>query len=223
VDVTISVPRSANFEQVHAISDAVERRVGEIVPSDVVVHMEPRAHRGEHLFDGIRAIAQRRGLSIHELSAHPMGGRLFIEMHLEVSEKLSLQEAHRLATLLEEEIRQLPAVGDGSESAVVNIHIEQLGTFVSGAEHASAEMRELGSRVEAFVNGLAGRVKALFDCHEVNVRQVERKILVSCHCTMDGSMPITAIHDATAVLEDRVKEKFPEIARVTIHPEPREE
>ncbi len=28
VDVTISVPRAASFEQVHAISDAVERRVG---------------------------------------------------------------------------------------------------------------------------------------------------------------------------------------------------
>ena len=57
VDVTISVPRSASFEQVHAISDAVEQRVGEIVPADVMVHMEPRAAAGEHLFDAIRAIA----------------------------------------------------------------------------------------------------------------------------------------------------------------------
>src|SRR6202022_3419603 len=46
VDVTISVPRSASFEQVHAISDAVERRVGEIVPADVMVHMGPGASPG---------------------------------------------------------------------------------------------------------------------------------------------------------------------------------
>jgi cation diffusion facilitator family transporter len=59
VDVTISVPRTASFEQVHAISDAVERRVGEILPADVMVHMEPRAQAGEHLFDAIRAVAQR--------------------------------------------------------------------------------------------------------------------------------------------------------------------
>jgi divalent metal cation (Fe/Co/Zn/Cd) transporter len=52
------------------------------------------------------------------------------------------------------------------------------------------------------------------------VRQVERKILVSCHCTMDGSLAITLIHDVTGALEDRVREKFPQIARVTIHPEP---
>jgi divalent metal cation (Fe/Co/Zn/Cd) transporter len=36
-------------------------------------------------------------------------------------------------------------------------------------------------------------------------------------------LPITEIHDATAALEDRVKEKFSQIFRVSIHPEPVEE
>ena len=76
VDVTISVPRAASFEQVHAISDAVERRVGEIIPADVMVHPEPVAQPGEHLFDAIRAAAQRQGLAIHELSAHQLDARL---------------------------------------------------------------------------------------------------------------------------------------------------
>jgi divalent metal cation (Fe/Co/Zn/Cd) transporter len=40
---------------------------------------------------------------------------------------------------------------------------------------------------------------------------------------MDGSLPITQIHDVTGALEDRVKENFPRIAHVTIHPEPVEE
>jgi divalent metal cation (Fe/Co/Zn/Cd) transporter len=55
------------------------------------------------------------------------------------------------------------------------------------------------------------------------VRQVEHKILVSCDCAMDGSLPITQIHELTGELELRVKEHFPQIARVTIHPEPGEE
>ena len=70
------------------------------------------------------------------------------------------------------------------------------------------------------MNGLHGEFHELTDCHDVHVRQVEHKILVSCHCTMDGNLPITEIHDVTATLEDRVKEQFPQIARVTIHPEP---
>jgi cation diffusion facilitator family transporter len=222
VDVTISVPRAVSFEQVHAISDAVERRVGEIVPADVMVHMEPRAHPGEHLFDAIRAAAQRQGLAIHELSAHHLEGSLFIEMHLEVDEQLSLREAHRRASELEEEIRRVASLGSGSDphNAVINIHIEPLGTHIPTGDHAVVEMRELAQDVEKFVNELRQEFHELMDCHEVRVRQVERKILVSCHCTMDGNLPITVIHDVTGALEDRVREKFPQIARVTIHPEP---
>jgi cation diffusion facilitator family transporter len=224
VDVTISVPRTASFEQVHAISDAVERRVAEIVPADVMVHMEPRAHAGEHLFDAIRAIAQRRGLAIHELSAHQLDSRLFVELHLEVDEKLSLREAHRQATELEEEIRQLPelvaqgAQGVGSE-ARVNIHIEPLGTHIASAD----ELKGLAGSVQRYINDLRQEYHEMVDCHEVRVRRAEHRILVSCHCAMEGGLPITQVHDVTAALEDRVKEQFPQIFRVTIHPEPVEE
>ncbi len=228
VDVTISVPRTASFEQVHAISDAVERRVAEIIPADVMVHMEPRARTGEHLFDAIRATAQRRGLAIHELSAHQFDGRLFIELHLEVDEKLSLRAAHRRASELEEEIRRLPVFAarttEGANGTPeVNIHIEPLGTHIAAADQTPGQMRELSRAVEEHINRLRSEYHELVDCHEVKVRQVEHKILVSCHCAMDGSLPITDVHDVTAVLEDRVKEKFPQIFRVTIHPEPVEE
>ena len=50
VDVTISVPRSSSLEEAHAASDAVERRIEQIVPADVVVHVEPRAPSGRASF-----------------------------------------------------------------------------------------------------------------------------------------------------------------------------
>ena len=226
VDVTVSIPRKASFEQVHAISDAVERRVGEIIPADVMVHMEPRAQAGEHVFDSIRAAAQRRGLAVHDLSAHQLDGHLFIEMHLEVDEHLSLRDAHRQATDLEEEIRNLPSLAGnavaGSNGVMVNIHIEPLGAHIATVDHSSGDLRGLAREVETFVNGLRGEFPALKDCHEVHVQRVERRIQLSCHCSMDGNLPITLIHEITARLEDRVKERFPQIARVTIHPEPPE-
>src|SRR5499425_207188 len=75
VDATVSVPRTAGLEQVHRWSDAIEERVGQIVPSDVVVHAEPRAPKGEPFFDSIRAAAQRLGLAIHDLSAQQNKGQ----------------------------------------------------------------------------------------------------------------------------------------------------
>src|SRR6266481_198160 len=197
VDATVSVARTASLEQVHA---------------------EPRAPQGEHLFEAIRAVAQRKGLAIHDVTALQQDGKLFIELHLEVDENLSLREAHRQATELEGEILK---IRDGS--ADVNIHIEPLGRHIATPDAGIGEMKQLSHLVEDFINTLPAEFDELVNCHDVHVRQVEHHILASCHCTMKGALPITQVHDVTAALEDRVKEKFPQIARVTIHPEPAEE
>src|SRR5579863_1529978 len=218
VDATVSVARSASLEQVHALSDAIEKRIGEIVPSDVMVHAEPRAPQGEHLFEAIRAVAQRMGLAIHDVTALQHDGQLFIELHLEVDENLSLREAHRQATELEDEVRKLR---DGSTD--VTIHIEPLGRHIATPDAGAGEMKQLSRAIEGFLNTLPAEFDELVNCHDVRVRQVEHHILASCHCTMRGALPITQVHDVTAALEDRVKEKFPQIHRVTIHPEPVEE
>src|SRR6266481_6007349 len=218
VDATVSVARTATLEQVHALSDAIERRIGEIVPSDVMVHAEPRAPQGEHLFEAIRAVAQKMGLAVHDLTAVQQDGQLFIELHLEVDEHLSLGDAHRQATDLEEKIRELR---DGQVE--VNIHIEPLGKHIATPDAGAGEMKQLSRVIEEFLNKLPLEFDELVNCHDVRARQVEHHILVSCHCTMKSELPITQIHDVTAALEDRVKEKFPQIYRVTIHPEPFEE
>ncbi len=218
VDATVSVARTASLEQVHTLSDAIEKRIGEIVPSDVMVHVEPRAPAGEHLFEAIRAAAQGMGLAIHDLHASQQDGRLFIELHLEVDENLSLREAHRQASDLEDKIRELR---DGAID--VNIHIEPLGRHIATPDAGIGEMNQLAKAIENFLNRLPAEFDELVNCHDVLVRQVEHHILVSCHCTMKSELPITQVHDVTAALEDRVKEKFQQIYRVTIHPEPFEE
>src|SRR5208282_1826146 len=205
VDVTISVSRTATFEQVHAVSDAVERRIREIVPADVMVHMEPRAGSHENVFDRVRAIAQRRGLAIHDLSANQLDGRLFLEMHLEVDEGLTLVEAHRAATELERDI-----LSEISGAGEVNIHIEPLGGHIPSAD----TMKDLGRAVQDYINNLRSEYHELAECSHVQVRRAENRIVVSCKCTMQGSLPITEVHDVTGVLADRVREQFPQIARV---------
>jgi cation diffusion facilitator family transporter len=215
VDATVGVPRTASLEQVHAWSDAIERRVGEIVPSDVVVHAEPQAPPAENFLESIRATAQRMGNAIHDLWVTQQGGKLFVELHLEVEESLTLSEAHFQATELEEAILALP-----EHPAEVNIHIEPMGSNIAETSTSAGEMLQLARAIENFVNGLPSEYDELVNCHDVHVRQVQHRILVSCHCTMKGALPVTDIHDVTAALEDRIKEKFTQIFRVTIHPEP---
>jgi cation diffusion facilitator family transporter len=217
VDATVSVPRSAYLESVHTLTDAIEQRVNQIVPSDVVVHAEPLAPDTQDLFESIRAVAQRMGHPIHDISAYQQEGNLFVELHLEVDETLSLAEAHRQATELENAIT---ALGDGYHKLDVNIHIEPLGRHISTPEIGAGEMRQLEIAVEEFLNHMPGNYDELLNCHDVRVRQVDHHILVSCHCIMKSQYSITRIHDVLAALEDLVKERFPQISRVTIHPEP---
>jgi divalent metal cation (Fe/Co/Zn/Cd) transporter len=83
-------------------------------------------------------------------------------------------------------------------------------------------MKLLEQSIERFLNTLPAEYDELVNCHDVRVRQIDHRIQVSCHCTMRSTLPITQVHDVTAALEDRVKEKFAQIHRVTIHPEPLE-
>src|SRR6202790_5288471 len=161
VDATVSVARTASLEQVHALSDAIEKRIGEIVPSDVMVHAEPRAPQGEHLFESIRALAQRLGLAIHDVTALQQSGKLFIELHLEVDENLRLREAHRQATKLEEGIRALR-----DAPTEVNIHIEPLGTHIATPDAGLGEMKLLAGAVEEFLNSLPSEYHELVNCHD---------------------------------------------------------
>jgi len=137
-----------------------------------------------------------------------------VELHLEVDETLTLREAHRQATELENAILELPG-----HPAEVNIHIEPMGSNIATSTSAG-EMKELADSIERFVNALPAEYDELVNCHDVHVRQVQHHILASCHCLMKEALTVTRVHDVTAALEDRIKEKFPQIFRVTIHPEP---
>jgi cation diffusion facilitator family transporter len=221
IDITIAVPRTASFQRVHQISDQVEEAVRNAVgEADVVVHMEPRAAEGESLFDQVRAIAQRHDLLVHELSAHEVRegragrGQLILELDAEVEEDLTLREAHALADRMEKEIyRELPQV------AQVNTHIETLGKQVVPA----AKLEELSRALEAHLGRAPAELPDLIDCHDVQVRWAEGKIVASCHATLDGSLPIHRVHDITQQLEARALRHFPQLFRLTIHTEPPEE
>ncbi|HKZ52248.1 MAG TPA: cation diffusion facilitator family transporter [Candidatus Acidoferrales bacterium] len=221
VDITIAVPRTNSFERVHSISDRVEdavrKALGEV---DVMVHMEPRAPVGENLFDQVRAIAQQHDLLIHELSAHQVlegpgdQGRLVLELDAEVDESLTLRQAHALADRVEKEIYRAL-----SQVSQIHTHIETLGQAVVPA----AELSELAQALEAHLADAPYHFPDLIDCHDVQVRQVEGKVVASCHATLDGSLPITRVHDITQQLEARTLRYFPQLFRLTIHTEPPEE
>jgi divalent metal cation (Fe/Co/Zn/Cd) transporter len=211
-DLSIGLARNVTFQRSEQMAVAVTEAVHEVLPdADVVVHSVPRAHGTENIFDRVRAVAARYNFNVHDVSVQDLQGRLHVEQHLELDERLSLKEAHDRVTVLESEIRE-----DVPEISSILTHIEsEPATIESGDEVVH------DARLETRLKAVAAKFAEILDMHDVQIKRVRGRIYVSAHCTMADDLPLSRVHDISTELEIRFKQEFPELFRVLIHPEPR--
>jgi cation diffusion facilitator family transporter len=211
-DLTLALPRRFTFEHtgelVRSATDAVHRALPE---ADVVIHTVPRQARAESIFDRVRAVAARNNVSVHELSVQSHHGRLRVEQHLELDEKMLLLAAHEFVTAMEAEIlRETPEIDS------VLTHIESEPATIEPPEEMVEENRKIESALRA-----AGRFfPEIVDVHEIKVGRAGEHISLSCHCTLPDDLTMQRVHQVITGLEDRFKLECPEVQRVLIHPEP---
>ncbi|MGZ4837455.1 MAG: cation diffusion facilitator family transporter [Terriglobales bacterium] len=210
-DLEIGMHRSVTFLKSEQLGKRVTEAVHRVLPdADVVVHSVPRARGEENIFERIRAVAAHANLNVHDISVQDLKGRLHVEQHLELDERLSLKEAHDEVTVLEAEIRQ-----EVPEISSILTHIEsEPATIEEGSEIARDK------RLEQAVRKIAKHIPEVVDVHEIVVKKVREKLYLSCHCTLPDGLPLSRVHDIQTELEIRLKQEAPELFRVLIHPEP---
>lgn len=210
-DLSIGLARNVTFQRSEQMAGAVTESVHDILPdADVVVHSVPREQYGENIFDRIRGVAARHNLNVHDVSVQDFNGRLHVEQHLELDERLTLLAAHDRVTFLESEIRQ-----DVPEISSILTHIEsEPATIESGDE----VVRDPG--LERRLKAVAAEFPEIVDMHDVTFKRVRDRLYVSCHCTFSDDLPLSRVHDIQTALEIRFKQDAPELFRVLIHPEP---
>ena len=210
-DLSVGLSRNVTFQRSGQVSDAVTQAVRSVLPdADVVVHSEPRALNTENIFDRVRAVATRNNLNVHDISVQDLHGRLHVEQHLELDERLSLKDAHDRVTLLEAEIRQ-----DVPEISTILTHIEsEPATIETGDEIVRDAV------LERRLRAASAEFPEVLDMHDVQIKRVRGRLYVSCHCTMSDDLPLSRVHDISTELEIRFKQDSPELFRVLIHPEP---
>ena len=210
-DVGIGMNRNVTFQAAEQMGHRVSDAVRSVLPdADVVVHTAPRARGEENIFDRIRAVATRANFNVHDISVQDLRGRIHVEQHLELDERLSLKEAHDQVTVLEAEMRR-----EVPEISSILTHIEsEPATIESGDEI------ERDQKLERTMHRIAGQVKDVVDIHEVIVKRVRDRLYLSCHCTLPDSLSLARVHDIQTEIEIRLKQEAPELFRVLIHPEP---
>jgi cation diffusion facilitator family transporter len=210
-DLSIGLSRNVTFQRSEQVADAVTSAVHNVLPdADVVVRSVARPGQRENIFDRVRAVATRHNLNVHDISVQDLRGRVHVEQHLELDERLPLKQAHDQVTALEAEILQ-----DVPEISTILTHIEsEPATIETGNE----VIRD--AELEKKLKAVAEHFPEVLDVHEVEIKLVRGRLYVSCHCTFSDELPLSRVHDISTELEIQFKQKAPELFRVLIHPEP---
>lgn len=210
-DVAVGLARTVTFQRSGQLAAAVTEAVRRILPdADVTVEPLPRAERSENTFDRIRAVATHRNLNVHDISVQDLAGRLHVEQHIELDERMTLKDAHDRVTELETDLlREVPEISD------ILTHIESEPATIEQSEEVVSD-----AQLEQRLKKVAAQVPEILDVHEFVVKRVRGRLYISCHCTLSDDLPLARVHDIQTDLEIRFKQDAPDLFRVLIHPEP---
>ena len=214
IELGVGVSRALPLERVTAIKDGLSRAIRADMPeAEVTITTEPRALNDETVRERVMLIARNRGLAVHHVAVQAIGDRLSVSTDLEVEGILPLNAAHDIASRLEEAIRE--ELGPDVE---VETHIEPLPAVVlAGRDAVAARVMEI---TEALTS-LAAEIAGFGEVHDVRVRETADGEIVNFHCRIDAALSVSAVHDLVDTVERALRRRFPSIARVIGHAEPR--
>ena len=211
-DVIVSVSRTLPLERVAAIKTELQARIARRWPeAELTITANPLKLGDETILERVLVISARRGLPVHHVTIQDIEGRKTVALDLEVDRLMTLGEAHRLASQLEDAIAA--EIGEGVE---VETHIEPAEPEARG----QLAEPDLARRIKAVLAVAAQEQGRLRDVHNVRVRETPGGVIVLFHCRVDPATPVETVHDAVDSLERSVKRAFPEARRVVGHAEP---
>ena len=206
-DVVIGVPPGAAVGQGHAAADKVERALQDALPgSDVVVHVEPGVESALRDRVHAAALAVPRVREVHNVRLVRVDGGIEVGLHLKLPGELSLDEAHAVASDVEDAISaELPEV------VAVQTHLEPLRETAAGERTAPPDEAAIVGAVRE-VTGEAPR--------EVRLVRTDEGLLVFVTLRVAPEQTLAEAHALASEVEERIRKQRPEIADVVVHTEP---
>jgi cation diffusion facilitator family transporter len=207
VEVKLGTVRGASLESAHQLSEVVEKELSaELGNAEAIVHVEPAATPDEPRAAGVRAIADRLGLRVHNLNIYLVARETHFELDLELPDSLTLAEAHKHSETLEAAIRkELPG------PMLVTVHLEPR----SDEPKPAVRHQPSTQRVETALSNLP-------EAKNVRVQDVlvtDEGMVLTLEKTFKGTTSLAQTHELMAGLERAIHAEVPEVIRVHINPE----
>ena len=213
VDLAVAVSRTLPLDRVAALRERLTQAIcSELPRAEVTVTIEPRALNDETVLERVMVIARNRGLAVHHVTVHAIGGRLSVSLDLEVDGKYALSAAHRIASELEAAIRE--ELGPDVE---VETHIEPLQAQDLAGQDAPLPRVAL---VQGALAEIAHEFGTLREVHDVRVRETSEGEIINFHCRVDPQLTVHDVHEKVDEIERELRRRWPSIKRVIGHAEP---
>jgi len=217
IDLRVHVKPIVSLDRADAIAEAVRRRLMTSLDgvNDVTVRVEPLVPlpgTAAELFPTLRQVAARYPVTVHEVWAKEVEGKLYVEMDIGVDRSLSLKQAHDLVSKIEQESRQLlPSV------AGIHTHIEFASNEIVPGRPATPDVVR---HVRREVDALTHTLPAVHECHGISVQEYDGRVFIALHCTVDPLLSLEQAHDTASQVEDWLRRHVPAVGGVTVHVEP---
>jgi cation diffusion facilitator family transporter len=233
-DVIIAAPRTLTFERTHALTERVEQAVIDATHAnapqaevDVVVHVEPTASPTETVTDQIHYLAEAQGVHAHDIHVREVGGQLEADFDLEVHDTMDLQEAHAVATRLEQAVLQ-----SNHQLRRVTTHLEAPTSAVVHRQDVTEQYSDLAEQICQIADRIAGPGSA----HEVHLYRscpksgdLDRQdhhpgdeLDLVLHTTFAAHAPLSQVHVLAEEIQRALRQAYPQLGSVVIHTEPPE-
>jgi cation diffusion facilitator family transporter len=213
VDMEVAVGRGLSQQRVVKIQQEISTVIcSEMPEAEVNIFTQPLALDDETLHERIRIIAFNYNVAVHHITVHRANDKPSVSLDLEVDGQKSIQDAHDLATHLEDEIRS-----DFGGDIEVETHIEPLQTDCSDGEGVMVEEFET---IKEHLERLFAESDQLRELHKIRVRQTAEGLIVIFHCRVEPTLTVSEVHKIVDDLECRIRIDHPGIWCVVAHAEP---
>jgi len=213
VEIEISVARSMPFDRVGILKELIISAIrSDFAQASITVTATPVTLDEETVLERVIIIAARRRIPVHHVTVQEIEGKLSVSLDLEVDGKMSLSDAHTVASQLENAIQD--ELGQETE---VETHIEPLViSSMIGRDVDERRRQHIASSL--ITNAFASQT--ITDIHNVRVRETEHGLIVNYHCRVAPRLNVTYVHEAVDQLEHMVRKDNPNILRIVSHTEP---
>jgi len=160
----------------------------------------------EKLVKKIKEIAETTDdiKGIHDIALHDYGTTKILTVHVEVNSNLQLDEAHKIADNLEENIKN-------QTKYFSIIHLDP-ASIVSKTSRNKVEKRNI-------INTILEKQREIKSFHNVSIIQSEEKDKIKMHLVVNKDMPIYESHELCHVLKSLLEKQYGS-CEIDIHFEP---